>query len=94
MVTKVTLYLTSFFTTSLNAMLSVNASKLLFSLHSTLIWINMRIVWRLFTAPLATDSLFDCTLVLTFYLTKVVSPMETLRGTTFTAITFLLKSNQ
>ena len=74
--TKVILYLSSFFTSSLNDMLDLNAQKILFSLQSKDITIDYLLVWRLLTAPLATDGLFDCLIVLTFYMIKVISPME------------------
>jgi hypothetical protein len=52
------------------------------------------IVWRFLTAPLATSSLFDVLLVMTYYLVKTLGPKEHLKGTAFAMVEFFVKGNQ
>jgi hypothetical protein len=46
------------------------------------------------TAPLATSSLFDVLLVMTFYLVKTLGPKEHLKGTAHAMVEFFVKGNR
>ena len=52
------------------------------------------LVWRLLTATLATSSLFDVLVVMTFYLVKTLGPKEHLKGTAPVMVEFFVKSIQ
>ncbi len=59
------------------------------------LWQNQTyIVWRFLTAPLATSSLFDVVLVMTFYLVKTMGPKEHLKGTALAMVEFFVKGKQ
>lgn len=92
--TKVTLYLTSWVTTSLNDIFCVNSTLTFFSLNGkTQHDVIFAIVWRFFTAPLATSSLFDVLVVMTFYLVKTMGPKEHLKGTAQAMMEFFVKGS-
>lgn len=80
--TKIILYITSWATSFLNNLICVHPSKTLFSFQ----------LWRLLTAPLATDGLFDLIVVMTFYTIKIISPNEYMKGTARTLVEFMLNS--
>jgi hypothetical protein len=92
-VSKVSLYLSSWVTSSLNDIFSLNSTLTFFSLNSktktNIIYIY--IVWRFLTAPLATSSLFDVLLIMSFYLVKTLGPREHLKGTALAMVEFFVK---
>jgi len=50
-------------------------------------------VWRLLTAPLATNYLFDVILFLPIYIAKSLYPKENLKGTATSIVEFFTTSN-
>lgn len=50
-------------------------------------------IWRFLTAPLATSSLFDVLVVMTFYLVKTLGPKEHLKGTALAMLEFFVKGS-
>jgi hypothetical protein len=79
---KVSLYFSSWFTSIFNDIFSINSTLTFFSLN----------YWRFLTAPLATASLFDVTVVMTYMIIKSLGPNEKVKGTAFAMIDFFVKS--
>jgi hypothetical protein len=75
--------LSSWATSSLNDIFSVNSTLTFFSLN----------LWRFLTAPLATLSMFDVLLIMTFYLVKTLGPKEHLKGTALAMVEFFVKGS-
>ena len=76
LVAKTLYYLVWWFTPSLTLRSQLNAEKLLFDFE----------IWRIFTAPLVTFSIFNFTVPL--YLMVAIGPMETNEGTIYTWLYF------
>ena len=79
---KVTLYLSSWFTSFFNDLLCVNSTLTFFSLN----------YWRFVTAPLATASLYDVSVVMTYMIIKILGPSEQKKGAGYAIVDYFVKS--
>jgi Na+/melibiose symporter-like transporter len=81
-VTKVLLYFSSWSSSSLNDIFSLNSTLTFFSLN----------YWRFFTAPLATASLFDLLVVMPYLIIYTLERNEQRKGTAYAMVEFFVKS--